>query len=138
MKKNGFTLVELLAVIVIMALLLTVAVPAVIGVSTRIRANMYCTKVEDIESAAKIYGENYKDLIEEKSDKKLTITVYNLIENNLYKKEDKDCDKNASNTNCVLDPRNSNPMDKQEIELSIKDKRIAAKYKGDKSVCTNK
>ena len=72
MKKNGFTLVELLAVIVIMALLLTVAVPAVIGVSTRIRANMYCTKVEDIESAAKIYGENYKDLIEEKSDKKLT------------------------------------------------------------------
>ena len=117
MKKNGFTLVELLAVIVIMALLLTVAVPAVIGVSTRIRANMYCTKVEDIESAAKIYGENYKDIIEEKPDKTLKITVYNLIENNLYKKEDKDCDK------------------AQEIQLEIKDHRVSAKYLGDKSDC---
>jgi len=140
MKKNGFTLIELLAVIVIMALLLTIAVPAVIGVSTRIRTKMYCTKVEDIESAAKIYGENYKDVVEENGGS-ITITVYNLIENNLYKKEDKDCDSgnlvqnNASY--CVLDPRNSSSMDMEEIEISIKDKRIATKYLGDKSVCTN-
>ena len=138
MKKNGFTLVELLAVIVIMALLLTIAVPSVIGISKKIKTNMFCSKVEDIESAAKLYGEDYIDQIDKNNG--TTITVYKLIENNLFKKEDKDCDK-TSNTTCVLDPRDGSSMDKNQILITIKNKRVYAKYQHkneDKDICNNK
>lgn len=37
MKKNGFTLVELLATIVIIGIVLTVAVPNIIGLSNKVR-----------------------------------------------------------------------------------------------------
>ena len=137
MKNKGFTLAELLAVIVIMALLLTIAVPSVIGISNKIKTNMFCSKIEDIESAAKLYGEDYRDEI---PDTGKTITVYNLIENNLFKKEDNNCDKSTPypNSTCVQDPRNGSALDAKTIKITIKNKRVFAEYQldeADKNVC---
>lgn len=132
MKKNGFTLVELLAVIVILALLLTIAVPNVISISQRIRKNMYCSKIENIESAAKIYGQDYIDDISSTE----RIRVSKLIDNNIYKKEDKNCVLGNSNKPCVKDPRNNSMMDNDLITITIKDKRVYAEYDSSKkSVC---
>ena len=135
MKKNGFTLVELLAVIVIMAILLTIAVPNVIGVSKKIRKNMYCSKIEDIESAAKLYGNDYIDEIE-KAGNSLTIYVYTLVENNLFKKETDGCVLRSNNNYCIKDPRDGSMMDNDSIKITKKDKRITAEYDSNKkSVC---
>ncbi len=62
MMKNskGFTLVELLAVIVILAILITIAVPSTIGISNKLKENMFCKKIDSIEVAAKLYGEDRK------------------------------------------------------------------------------
>ncbi len=55
MKKNGFTLVELLAVLVILGLLITLAVPNILGVSKNVKEKSYQTKIEIIENAAITY-----------------------------------------------------------------------------------
>ena len=123
MKNKGFTLVELLAVIVVMAILLTIAVPAVIGISNKIKQNMFCSKVNDIESAAKLYGNDYIDEITT-SGKYITIT--DLIDNNLYKKENDDC--NFSDKPCVTDPRDSSKMDDKQILVKLVNKRVYAEY----------
>ena len=136
MKKNGFTLIELLAVIVIMALLLTIAVPSVIQISKRIRKNMYCSKISDIESAAKLYANDYIDQFEDNGNK-ITINVYTLIENNLYKKENNNCVLKSEENPCVKDPRNGWVMDNDTIEITRKDKKIKADYQADKKQVCN-
>ena len=140
MKKNkGFTLVELLAVIVILALILTIAVPNVIALSKRIRRNMYCTKVENIESAAKLYA---NDNIDGFTNNTMTIPVSTLIENNVFKKEDKNCVVRNSSKPCVKDPRNNSMMDTDNIVLTKQDKKIKAEFQyknnEDKEYCKNR
>lgn len=59
MKNKGFTLVELLAVIVIMGLILAIAVPNAFKLSNKVKTKAYKTKIEQIESGAgETYGTN--------------------------------------------------------------------------------
>ena len=55
MKNKGFTLVELLAVLVILGLLITLAVPNILGVSKNVKEKSYQTKIDIIENAAITY-----------------------------------------------------------------------------------
>lgn len=138
-KDRGFTLVELLGVIVILALLLTIAVPNVIALSQRIRRDMYCTKVQTIESAAKMYG---NDNIDGFVNNQMEIYVSDLIDNNVMKRENKNCVLNNSSNPCVKDPRNNTMMDTDKIILTKQDKKIVANYEyknnEDKEYCKNK
>jgi prepilin-type N-terminal cleavage/methylation domain-containing protein len=71
MKNKGFTLVELLAVIVILGILITIAVPSMLGVSKNVKEKSYTSKIDLIESAAVIYGEkNSIDILKEMISKK--------------------------------------------------------------------
>ena len=63
MKKNGFTLVELLAVIVILGLLIAIAVPSALKLSTKVKEKSYDTKVDLIEQAAMNFGQSNLGLI---------------------------------------------------------------------------
>ena len=128
MNKNnkGFTLVELLAVIVIMGILLLVAIPGVFGVSNNIKANAYRKKVTDIEAAAKLYGQDFVDDIEERGF--IQITVKTLIDNNMYRKESDDCVLGSEDKPCVTDPRDYSSMDNDVITILKKEKRFSAYY----------
>ena len=53
MKKRGFTLVELLAVIAILAILVIVAMPNVLGMFNEAKANTFVTEVQKYIDAAK-------------------------------------------------------------------------------------
>lgn len=53
MKKKGFTLVELLAVIAILAILVIVAMPNVLGMFNQAKANSYITEVQKYMDNAK-------------------------------------------------------------------------------------
>ena len=57
-NENGFTLVELLAVVALMAVLLTIAAPAVLSFTTRMKADMFCNKVDTVVKSAQMFGQD--------------------------------------------------------------------------------
>ena len=68
MKKNGFTLVELLAVVVILALITLMGTVGVSSLKDGINKSMWNSTVELIETAAKRYGEDKKNIIINKNE----------------------------------------------------------------------
>lgn len=63
MKKQGFTLVELIAVIAILGILALIATPAVIAIRNNVLHRTLETKISTIENAAKDYAmDNLKEL----------------------------------------------------------------------------
>ena len=59
-NKKGFTLVELLAVIVILGVLTAIAVPSVLGISKKIKTDVYDSKIKTIEVAAELWADDHK------------------------------------------------------------------------------
>ncbi len=66
MDNKGFTLVELLAVITIISLITIVAVPSALTFQQNMNKKMFCSKVDSIETAAKLYGTDVYDSIDQK------------------------------------------------------------------------
>lgn len=57
MKNKGFTLVELLAVIVILGLILSLSIPSIFKISKNLKKQTYESKIETLEKgSAEIYG----------------------------------------------------------------------------------
>ncbi|MBR1414146.1 MAG: prepilin-type N-terminal cleavage/methylation domain-containing protein [Bacilli bacterium] len=73
MNKKGFTLVEILAVIVIIALLSVLAIAGATGISNRIKKKNYDTKVETLKTAALDYAESYYNEIKNSGEKCVSI-----------------------------------------------------------------
>ena len=55
-NKKGFTLIEILCVVALLAVITTIASASVINLSKASKENLYCAKLELIESAAKTYS----------------------------------------------------------------------------------
>ncbi len=130
-NKNGFTLVELLAVIVILALLISVAVPSTISISNKLKENMFCKKIDSIETAAKLYGEDRKESFTStyEGNRSRTITVKDLIDSNDLKKDN-------SEAPYIIDPRNNEGMDAISIIIYEKYNRIYVHFNDEiNSIC---
>lgn len=68
MKKHGFTLVELLVVIVILGLLMAIAVPSALSLAGKVKGKAYDTKIELIEKAAQTFGQTNKGYVRQGTD----------------------------------------------------------------------
>ena len=124
MKKKGFTLIELLAVIVVLSLIVTIAVPSTISISNRVKKNLFCSKIDFIENAAKLYGEDYRDSFTSTvwtwsgSYDGKTITIKELVQKNYLKKDNE-------TEPYIEDPRDKNKgLDNEFITVYIKNERI--------------
>jgi len=126
--KKGFTLVELLAVIVILALLATIAVPSAISISHKIKTDMYCDKVDMILSDAKRWGDDHMSQLKVTNPTGNTpvcykvITVKELVEQGILKKETEE------EGNYIVNPVTNASMDDQKIGIYKKNKRAYAFY----------
>lgn len=135
MGKKGFTLVELLGVVVLLGIVITVAVTSVGAITNSIKKNMLNEKVAFIEESATLFGEDIKGSIMS-SDKKYnnypckSYIVSDLIPEYLDKDNDNTClDKNSSGkVGCIVDPTDQNNyLDKYEVIIYFKNKRIHSK-----------
>lgn len=96
-EKNGFTLVELLAILVITGILAVIGTSSVMGIIGKINQNLWNEKVELIENRAAVYGDDYKNRLTgtcptidgKKYEKCLQMTVKDLIENGYISTKDK-------------------------------------------------
>lgn len=137
MNNKGFTLVELLAVLVILSLLITVAVPSVNKILLNINENMYCEKVTNLENAARLYAEDYY-MDQSSIDEKViegSIPFSILIEKSYLSKDEETCTLGSDNNPCILDPRDDTGMDNLTFRVYTKNRRIYASVNFDKSMC---
>lgn len=121
-NKNGFTLVELLAVIVVLAIIITIAVPSAISISNKIKAKMEDTKRQMIVDAAKLYGQENPSSVVNSIDNcsSSKITVGTLVNDGYIKKDD------VKNGN-VVNPKDNSSMNKKKICIYKKNNRVYSK-----------
>ena|GEM_PF-1463945 len=138
-NNSGFTIAELLGVIAILAILITVAVGSVIAMQSRIQTKMYCSKIELIEKAAVLYGQ---DIMQEvylgDSSDATIVTVGELIEgvrvdigNGEHILMGSYLEKDIEDPPYVVDPRKKNDevgLYNDRIAVFLENKRVVAVY----------
>ena len=115
MKKNGFTLVELLAVIVVLSIIVGIAIPISLTVSRNIKKNMFCKKIKMIEEAAINYGQDNYSLINSGSEGTV-IRISDLVLNGYLKKDVKDANVGSG---AIISPIDNKSLDNFQIKLYI-------------------
>lgn len=117
-NKKGFTLVEIIATILILALLSLIAGISINAISDRVKTKSFCAKVQTIESAAMQYGEDNKGTI----NSGILVNVSELNNYGYIKLDD---------GGGIKDPRNGESMFAKEISVFIKYNRVYAEYQYD-------
>lgn len=143
-NKKGFTLVELLVVITIIGLLVVIAVPSSMTISKKVKVKMYDSKIELIEQAAILWGQENKEIIagapgslkaenqcswvyapKETNCTRTSCSCYRttigaFITSNVLTPDD--------NSNDIKNPVNGNSLKSCTIYIYIKNKRVYAKF----------
>lgn len=61
MNNKGFTLVEIISVIALLGLVIGICVPSIMNASTNVKKKTLQTKVDSIEKAAVLYGQDHRE-----------------------------------------------------------------------------
>lgn len=85
MKKNGFTLVELLVVIILIAAIVLLALPNITNSVKNYSINVDKTTFNIIKEATKLYISDNENLFEKRSENTYCITLNELIEKDYLK-----------------------------------------------------
>ncbi len=122
MKRNAFTIIEILAVIVIMSIIMTIAVPAVLKSTDRSKERLYCSKLEVVEKSAERYADdNFLINLCEIDGEEYgceSITIQNLINENYIDADGLD--------GAFIDPRDQSSINTMEILVYSKNNRSYA------------
>ena len=125
-NKKGFTLIELLAVIILFGLLIGLTVPGINVISANMKKKAYNSKIELIEEAAVLWGQDHKLLI---GDDTCSITEYTSCTNiTVDKLLEEDYLEGENNTDDYTNPIDGNSIKYNNVEVYIKNKRVYAKY----------
>ena len=130
MNKKGFTLVEVLAVVVILSIILSLATLGVMNIRRNSLQKLVDTKISNLESSAIIYGqENQNELIETCNVDEVNydfcklVNVKYLIENEYYTTNEV----NSENKKDLINNVTNKSMLCDEIQIYKKNNRVYAK-----------
>lgn len=134
MNKKGFTLVELLSVIVLIGLLLGIGVPGVMRISKKMKERSFNTKKEQIEQAATLWGQDNRTRLNKSTCKVLESSVekeYSCYKISIKELIEEDYLDNENNNSRNIEYKN--PIDNQDIQRMCvyvykKNKRVYAYY----------
>ncbi len=122
MNKKGFTLTELLVVIAIIGILSVIIVPSVITINNNINERLLAQKIEQIVSAAELYGSNNEEIFNGTTE--VEVYVYELIESNYLTIDTKinndnctDAVKGQTNKGCMINPVEKSSMNNLKVLL---------------------
>ena len=114
MNKKGFTLVEILSVLVLIGLLLALAIPGINKISSNMKKKSYNKKISLVESAAELWGQDNKTLLQSSNDcilsDKETVSCYKITVGNLISANYLDSDNNSGN---YINPIDNSDMKNQ-------------------------
>ena len=134
-NKSGFTLTEILVVIVIIGIILAISVPSIVHVRKRINERLFESKKEQILIAAELYGKD-KNIITD-----TVIYVYTLIEEDYLSgeisKNDTNCFGAHTEKGCVLNPIDDSSLNNVRILIKRTGKTIIAIWDGKEGSSTN-
>lgn len=121
-NKKGFTLIEILCVIVLIGILSVIATISIVNLSSKSKDNLYCAKIELIENIAESYGIKYELELNNSNElyngyKSLKIKVNTLVEAGKLEPDKK---------NDVINPKDNTVMNDIDIILYLKNNQIKA------------
>ena len=118
-KRKGFTLVELLAVIVILAIILIIAVPGVLGIINQTKDNALDRQFDMIKEASRLYVTSDSDVTWVGEETKMTTVTLDTLKTKGY-----------------LDQKIMDPRDKKEITCAkTVITKTGSKYDYDVTIC---
>ena len=106
MNKNGFTLVELLAILIILGLMVVLTVPAFTNIYSGVKRENLNGKITEIKAAALKYGSKKKDEIKDASGSCIETNVAELIEKGYLTSE-------SDSENIIYSSVDNTPLDEQ-------------------------
>ena len=121
-NKKGFTLIEILCVIVLIGILSVIATISIVNLSSKSKENLYCAKIELIENIAESYGIKYELELNNSNElyngyKSLKIKVSTLVDAGKLEPDKK---------NDVINPKDNTIMNDIDIVLYLKNNQIKA------------
>ena len=121
-NKKGFTLIEILCVIVLIGILSVIATISIVNLSSKSKENLYCAKIELIENIAESYGIKYELELNNSNElykgyKSLKIKVRTLVDAGKLEPDKK---------NDVINPKDNTIMNDIDIILYLKNNQIKA------------
>ena len=130
MSKKGFTLVEVLAVVVILSIILSMATFGVMNIRRNSLQKLVDTKISNLESSAILYGqENQDELVEKCNVDEVSydfckkVNVKYLIDNDYYTTNEV----NSENMKDLINNVTNKSMLCDEIQIYKKNNRVYAK-----------
>jgi len=124
MKKNGFTMIELLATITLLGILSVVAIVSVSGLIKKGKINYYETQESNLIAAAKFYYQSHRNELPKKVGESVTIEYSYLKEKKLIGKlyaydKKTECDSPSNSTKVTVVKKGNNSY-KYSAYLSCK------------------
>ncbi len=126
--KKGFTLTEILVVIVIIGIVLAISIPSIVAIRKRINERLLQSKIDTILVAAELYGRDKGFATD------TLIYVYTLINadylNNDIEQNATNCTGLHTENGCVIDPTNDTSLNEHKILIKRTGNSIVAVWDG--------
>lgn len=115
MKEKGFTLVELLGVLVILGLLATIIYPLVSRNINQAKDDLFAVQKENILEGARTWGSSHIAKLPTQEGKSVTVTLKELEEEGLVDED-------------LQNPKTNKPLSKTDVKVVITYKGGVLKY----------